>query len=41
MIRTAVFLILLGFALTACTQHLQGVLFGCKKSPNHGFCPKK
>lgn len=37
MIRTAVLLILIGFALAAC----QGALFGCKQSPNHPLCPKK
>lgn len=35
MIRAAVTLILIGFALAAC----QGALFGCKESP-HRYCPK-
>jgi hypothetical protein len=35
MIRTAVVIVLVGFALTAC---LQSRLFGCKQSP-HPYCP--
>lgn len=37
MIRTAVVIVLIGFALAACVQ---GKLFGCKQSPNSVYCPK-
>lgn len=37
MIRQAVILILIGFALTAC---IQNIAFDCKRYPNHPHCGK-